>query len=402
MVAPVSFTTGLAAAAAAAASIANVSAFGFVKSPINIRPSQQAVSSSKSRSFSSSSLHMATWSNGQAIREYQDFLSTGKSELDVAEDGPSVIVASPHDTPAQALVEGIVSLGMGDDIVVAPGAELPKSMGEGNKARESYPIYVAVPPYQLEAFLATLPESWLPRRDDFVFCSGGDVCGCIEPVLKQFGLCRDSMTQVLVSGMTLPGPTGKPQDLSVKMDMASNGEEKWAGECAACGKWNGAVAERLVRNGIRCKTGFYREWRRFMWEQVMYDAAFNLVGVVRAEPTTLAQVALYYEQEVSDMMWQITGKLRGGLAVSLLYGFEERLFTFAERTGKETQCKLVDGMFPYVHGMMPTGMGNMHSEYLHYAKDERGLIPNVYLPPAAKMDELPIMREGNLRADGVL
>jgi len=43
-----------------------------------------------------------------------------------------------------------------------------------------------------------------------------------------------------------------------------------------------------------------------MWEQAIFDAVFNLVGAVRAEPTTIQDVANYYEAEVSDML-QKTG-----------------------------------------------------------------------------------------------
>ena len=183
-------------------------------------------------------------------------------------------------------------------------------------------------------FIQTLPDEWKLRSSDFIFCSGGPICGCIEPVLKGAGFARDSMTQLLVSGFTLPGPAGKPQDLSCKIGLDASGENKYAGESAVCGKWAGAVKERLERNGIRCKSGFYREWRRLMvshpravvrekmsfkfglsdltsflffpyfkkWEQAAFDAVFNLVGVVRAEPTTIQDVANYYEQEASDMV----------------------------------------------------------------------------------------------------
>ena len=61
-----------------------------------------------------------------------------------------------------------------------------------------------------------------------IFCSGGPICGCIEPVLKSAGYARDSMTQLLVSGFTLPGPTGKPQDLSCKIGLDASGENKYA------------------------------------------------------------------------------------------------------------------------------------------------------------------------------
>ena len=70
------------------------------------------------------------------------------------------------------------------------------------------------------------------------------------------------MTQMLVSGMFLSSKA--PTDLSCIVGTDASGKNKWAGECAACGKWCGAVQERLERNDIRCKAGFYRDWRRYM------------------------------------------------------------------------------------------------------------------------------------------
>lgn len=248
-------------------------------------------------------------------------------------------------------------------------------------------------------FIQTLPDEWKLRSSDFIFCSGGPICGCIEPVLKGAGFARDSMTQLLVSGFTLPGPAGKPQDLSCKIGLDASGENKYAGESAVCGKWAGAVKERLERNGIRCKSGFYREWRRLMWEQAAFDAVFNLVGVVRAEPTTIQDVANYYEQEASDMLWQVTSCLRGMLAVTLSYGFEERLFGFAELQYKDVPCRVSDEMYPFVF-CAPLDQSKKIAEYLNYSKDERGLLQNSNMPISSTKPSL--MRQGNLRADGVI
>jgi len=135
------------------------------------------------------------------------------------------------------------------------------------------------------------------------------------------------------------------------------------------------------------------------WERASFDAVFNLVGAIRVEPTTLKDVAMYYEEETSDMLWQVTGSLRGWLAVTLLYGFEERLFGLAEARFSEQQCEISEEMFPYMF-CAPLDKGNMLVEYLNYAKDERKLIQNVQLP---KCDNTPSsMRQGNLRADGVI
>jgi len=136
-----------------------------------------------------------------------------------------------------------------------------------------------------------------------------------------------------------------------------------------------------------------------MWERASFDAVFNLIGAVRKEPTTLKDVALYYEEEASDMLWQVTSNLRGWLAVTLSYGFEERLFGFAEQRFAEQQCEIPEEMFPYMF-CAPIDKGSMINEYLNYGKDELGLIPNTPLP---KCDTRPsLMRQGNLRADGAI
>ena len=282
---------------------------------------------------------------------------------------------------------------------MTPGTPLPLTIDD----RDSYPIYIALPPQELNDFLKTLPEDWKPRIEDFVFLSGGPLCGVIEPILKKYGYARDTMTQLLCGGFTTPdtniGNIGKPRDLSCNIGTDAQGETKWAGETATCGKWAGAVQERFETNDIRCKTGFYREWRRLMWERASLDAVFNIIGVVREEPTTIKDVAVYYEQEASDMLWQITSNLRGWLAVTLTYGFEERLFGFAEARFGGVQCEISEEMFPFVF-CAPLDKGNKLVEYLNYAKDRRGLIQNIELP---ECDYSPSsMIQGNLRADGAV
>ena len=340
----------------------------------------------------------ATWSNGQAIREYQDFLASGKQEIEKKEDTASVIVKSvQHASLTNTVGDVIASLNpKKSDLLLFPTEPLPVTLD----GKESYPIYVAIPPTELELFIKTLPDDWKAKREDFVFLSGGPQCGCIEPILKDYGYARDSMTQLLCGSFTTPDTNiGKPRDLSCNIGTDSYGEVKTAGETAVCGKWAGAVEQRFTEAGIKCKSGFYREWKRLMWERAAFDAVFNLIGAVREEPTTLKDVASYYEQEASDMLWQVTSNLRGWLAVTLAYGFEERLFSFAEMRCGDVPCQISEEMFPYIF-CAPLDKGNMLIEYLNYAQQERGLIPNIPLP---KCDTRPsLMRQGNLRADGAV
>jgi hypothetical protein len=74
-------------------------------------------------------------------------------------------------------------MGMGDDIVLTPDQDLPESIGGASE----YPIYVTLPPTQLEDFLENLSDSYKARVDDFVFFSGGLQYGNIEDLLKQRG-----------------------------------------------------------------------------------------------------------------------------------------------------------------------------------------------------------------------
>ena len=138
-----------------------------------------------------------------------------------------------------------------------------------------------------------------------------------------------------------------------------------------------------------------------MWERAAYDAVLNVVGAVRDQPTSVQQVALYYGDEVSDMLWEIGGKLRGNLAVTLLYGFESRIFGFGEISGKDDPSELDPEMFPYLFPH-PMEDSNMIVEYLNFAQS-KGHLAGIVLPRMRDGKErVSKMIQGNLRADGVL
>jgi hypothetical protein len=138
-----------------------------------------------------------------------------------------------------------------------------------------------------------------------------------------------------------------------------------------------------------------------MWERSVYDAALSLVGAVRDTPTTVGEVASYYGEEVSDIVWDISNQLRGWKAVTLLFGFEERIFGFAEANAMGDACVIDKDMFPYIHGSFVFLQSRPFVEYLQYGQSEKGLLPGVELPPVDK-DYTSKMRPGNLRADGVI
>jgi hypothetical protein len=214
------------------------------------------------------------------------------------------------------------------------------------------------------------------------------------------GYCRDQMTQVLISGLQIT-PTNILNDLKISLGSDANGEDKIAGECAACGKWAGSITSRLESKNIFCRVDFYREWRRRMWERSVYDAALNLVGVIRDEPTTIANVAQYYNEEVGDIVWEFSQLLRGWKAITLTYGFEERILSVAESTGFGQLCTLKNEMFPFIWGNRVFLQSKTFVEYLNYAQTEKGCLQGIVLPQIQD-DNQSNMRKGNLRADGVI
>ena len=339
----------------------------------------------------------ATWSDSKAVKDYQDFLASGRQEVERASDQTSVII---HDGTHTALATCLQATGMGDDVVLTPDQPLPAELN----GQTDYPIYITIPPFALRDFLMNLGESYSQRSDNFCFFSGGTM-GNIEDLLKERGYCRDAMTQVVIGGLQMVGNQGRVQDVSVNLGLAGNGEPKLANTCAACGKFAGAISERLERSQVKCTVEFYREWRRKMWERSFFDAVFPLLGAVRDQPTTIADVANYYEEEMSDMVWDLSQKLRGWRAVTLLYGFEERMLGTAEMQGTETPTQpLPDAaMYPFIWGMNVFTESQLVVDYLWYAQTEKGYLQGVQLPPQRADGEYTShMRKGNLRADGVL
>jgi hypothetical protein len=212
------------------------------------------------------------------------------------------------------------------------------------------------------------------------------------------------MTQVLISGLGI-NEYNVFQDNKVSLGLDASGVDKITGMCTACGKWAGSITARLEQHHVSCSVDFYREWRRKMWEQSVYDTLLNVVGVIRdQQPTTVADVARYYEDEVSEIIWEFSQLLRGWKAITLLYGFEERILGLAESRGVDIPCTINEVMFPYIWGNPVYLQSKAYGEYLHYAQKEKKLILDVKLPDKSDADDSYIskMRQGNLRADGVV
>jgi hypothetical protein len=174
-----------------------------------------------SSTATTSQLQMAVWSDMKAVREYQAFLESGLQEIERKQDGPCVIVR-PEEGPNE-MSDALQRMGMGDDIVLSPssGHELPATLG----GSADYPIYIALPPTAIDSFILKLSADFKERNEDFVFLAGGFSYGNIEDVLKEYGYCRDGMTQVLITGLEIAPGVGV-KDISTKLGADAMGAAK--------------------------------------------------------------------------------------------------------------------------------------------------------------------------------
>jgi hypothetical protein len=151
----------------------------------------------------------STWSNGQAVQGYQDFLSSGKQEIELTADTGSVFIyGNPTYDPYNNIINALLSMGsisQHEDVVLSSSQlqqlddgsatpELPETLN----GQTEYPIYICIPPTQLGYFLDNLSPACINRIDDFVFFSGGFEFGNIEDVLKERGTYSRRTVKLIV------------------------------------------------------------------------------------------------------------------------------------------------------------------------------------------------------------
>ncbi|CAN0215240.1 unnamed protein product, partial [Ascophyllum nodosum] len=91
--------------------------------------------------------------------------------------------------------------------------------------------------------------------------------------------------------------------------------------------------ERSAYN-LRCAKVFYLDWRRVMFEKMIFECAVNLVGALH-QRKTVGFITRYHAEEVVDMLFELKNTLRGTLAVTLMNGYPERLLAYGEEVGDD-------------------------------------------------------------------
>lgn len=74
----------------------------------------------------------------------------------------------------------------------------------------------------------------------------------------------------------------RPKDRLVQIGTDTRGDAKLAAESVVCGKWRGALGQRLrsSASNLHCTEVSYRDWRRSMFEKLIFECAVNLVGAL--------------------------------------------------------------------------------------------------------------------------
>jgi len=179
-----------------------------------------------------------------------------------------------------------------------------------------------------------------PLLEDFVFVSHD---GCIsETILRKNNLGSSDQTNLLLNcGFEESGGRYdfKLVENEVNLGVDAMGIKKVAGRSITCGKWAGSVKQRIEKSVMKncgiegggenwelVDLGFYRDVRRILFEYGILSSAIRLVGEVHTKTTgdtlTFNDVAVSYEGEAIDLIRELTSCLRGGLAVTMMYGFE--------------------------------------------------------------------------------
>ena len=172
----------------------------------------------------------------------------------------------------------------------------------------------------------------------------------LESHLRKNNVGGSDQTSVLLNLGLMPSPSGLHTHNFITSEVTtgvdSYGLKKKVGRTIACGKWAGSVKGRVEGVVKACTKegeeenwevvdlGFYRDVRRLLFEYTILSSTFNLIGQVHSktsnEALTYADVALGYTDECVEMVQELSSCLRGGLAVTMMFGFEDRIMNLAE------------------------------------------------------------------------
>lgn len=290
---------------------------------------------------------MQTWSDPAVTKEYFDFLSGVNQRVDT-QDTTSTIVGEGR------MGDFFRSQGDGTDLVIRRGQAIPPDAPG--------PVYVCTRNDDLEDIILNCPDE---KKSDLVFIQNG----MLERLLRNHDLGENTKANVYfaVSGIGEDPIDGKTE---------TNPE----GLTSVCGKWEGAVSERIQRAGLSCKIVKERDFRRGQLDKLIWICTFNLIGAVHGN-INMGEVSDMHVREVTEMSNELAQMVRFTLTVGMMPDIEKRLLAYG-RAVKDfpsglKEFKWRNGFF-YDYSQLAKRNGfpdptPMHSDYLEQGKS-MGLI----------------------------
>jgi len=175
--------------------------------------------------------------------------------------------------------------------------------GDSIPAGGTGPIYVCTRNDDLDDIITNCPPE---RKEDLVFMQNG----YIEVYLKDRG-CADNTQALLYFAVAKKGD--KPIDGVIPSVPE--------GLTCATGKWANAFKERLDKVNLKCEVMAYKEYRKAMFEKLIWISAFMLVGT--AEGCKNIQETL----GKADLVEEVVEEMRGAICSRTAILFSNGLFT---------------------------------------------------------------------------
>mmetsp|Transcript_8789 Transcript_8789/g.11603 ORF Transcript_8789/g.11603 Transcript_8789/m.11603 type:complete len:371 (+) Transcript_8789:51-1163(+) len=251
-------------------------------------------SMTKISSASVSNLKMAVWSDYGTTKDYMSKI--GQPEQELPGDCPSTIVG------ANGRIGNLLASVSPQDTLLGRGDTIPAD-GTG-------PIYVCTRNDALDGIIDSCPEN---RKEDLVFMQNG----LIEYYLKRKGL--ESNTQAL-----LYFAVAKKGDRPIDGIIPSTPE----GLTAATGKWANAFKERLEKCNLKCEVMAYKEYRKAMFEKLIWISSFMLVGAAEG-CETVGETIEKHPELLEELITELKGAISCRTAVLFGNGMIQRLAEYS-------------------------------------------------------------------------
>lgn len=238
----------------------------------------------------------SVWSNPQETIDYMDYLG-GRAPVPKI-DQPSVVLGASTDM--KTILMEKTPFPFEGDVFVERWEDIPEKLVDNQgKEWEDFPIYVCFNEWELEEkVLEAMPGSH-PKREDLVFTNEN----VIEKLLARYGLSRKQTTQMLPFYKLAMNGAVKDHVTTYKVSEF-DGESLRCCVSVTCGKWAGAVKERLNRIELQMDIVPWPEYKRHCYERGIFNTCYNVISLCHGGKKFREIVDIQFE-ELDDMTHEL-------------------------------------------------------------------------------------------------